>query len=177
VSMHSFATVLQDWLFKLSPARVIEWGPGHSTEILLKNGCDVLSIEHNPKWFEKASQQFGEALGWQGLLIDCTARNSEYAMIAVQEKDRQGGFDLAFVDGRRRVECVVAALQAVKPEGVIILHDWRRQNYQRLIRSLPHVSVLEERDNTVVLQLVSQPAPRPARKRASRKTPTTEAAE
>jgi len=36
-------------------------------------------------------------------------------------------FDLIFVDGRRRVECMVAALQRLTTGGVILLHDASRK--------------------------------------------------
>jgi predicted O-methyltransferase YrrM len=45
---------------------------------------------------------------------------------------RRDGFqpDLVFVDGRRRVDCVTVALDVLAMDGLIVLHDAHRPNYQ-----------------------------------------------
>ncbi|MEN3940682.1 class I SAM-dependent methyltransferase [Prosthecobacter sp. SYSU 5D2] len=144
--MHGFKKVLEDWLLKVKPKRILEWGPGLSTEIMLDHapGAQVLSIEHHEGYYAKANQSLGERVRLVHLRADIA--NSSYATFALDE----GPFDLVFVDGRRRVECVMAALHVLSPGGVILLHDFCRLNYQRLL--LPLCELVEIRDNTAVFK-------------------------
>lgn len=150
--MHSFVPVLEEWLKKLEPRRALEWGPGLSTEILLRGAEQVISVEHDPRYAARAEKRFGTHLNWELHAIDATRRDTHYATVAMQEADAHGKFELVFVDGRRRVECVLAGLECLNPGGVVLLHDWKRPNYQRLLRALPHAKIVEERLNTVVFQ-------------------------
>lgn len=144
--MHGFKKVLEDWLMKVKPKRILEWGPGLSTEIMLEHApiADVVSVEHHEGYFAKAQERFKDRVKLLHLRADIA--NSSYATIALDE----GPFDLVFVDGRRRVECVLAALHVLSPGGVILLHDFCRLNYQRLL--LPLCELVEIRDNTAVFK-------------------------
>lgn len=145
--MHGFEQVLIDWLLKQQPRRIVEWGPGLSTELMLQNApqAQILSIEHDETWLEVARQKLGDRISLEH--HRCTNRNSDYAACVL---DREP-FDMAFVDGRRRVECVLTVLPALNPGGVVILHDICRQNYMRPLA--PYVDILETRSNTAVMRL------------------------
>ena len=169
--MHSFINILETWLVRLKAElgrevlNAVEWGPGRSTEVLLAAGCEVLSVEHDERYGRKAALAYGEQPRWRMLRKDAAVRNSDYATCVITEMTDPGAvFDVAFVDGRRRVECVLAALCVLRPGGVVMLHDWRRWNYQVLIRSIPGLEILEVRDNTVVLR---KALPKVTRKRAA----------
>ncbi len=138
--MHSFVPVLEKWVKNLRPRRVWEWGPGRSTHVILNGLAEdakLISIEHDEKWLAKIRDEIGDDFRWSYDQLSVTRRVSSYAHRILQEKEK---YDLIFIDGRRRVECVVAALQAVHPQGVIILHDASRRAYTDLIKPLIEVN-------------------------------------
>jgi hypothetical protein len=138
-----------------------------STGWMLDAGCEVWCVEHDKRFWEKLQEDLAGRGGWTGVRLEACRRDSDYATMAIRwAAGADGKFDLAFVDGRRRVECVLAARLAVRAGGVIILHDWKRWNYQVLIRSVPDLEILEEADNTVVLRRV---VPKPKRVYTRRK--------
>ena len=144
--MHGFSQVLTRWLQFVQPTRIIEWGPGLSTELMLQHapGAQITSIEHDAAWHQKAAEKFGDRIDLR--LVSATARNSSYATTAYA----CGPFDLAFVDGRRRVECCLIALSLLRPGGVVILHDICRDNYMRPLRLV--ADCIEIRSNTAVMR-------------------------
>jgi predicted O-methyltransferase YrrM len=149
--MHGFRTPLIDWLKKTQPACVIEWGPGLSTEIILQHAptAKLVSIEHAPEYHAAALaivEKMQAADRAEVLLRPCTNRKSGYAT----EAYNHAPFDLAFVDGRRRVECVLIALTCLRPGGVVILHDACRIEYTRVLAH--YADTIECRANTLVMR-------------------------
>ncbi len=144
--MHGFRQILTEYLQRLRPARIFEWGPGLSTELMLAHapGAHITSVEHDEAWLHRAVEKFGG--GAEILHIPCTDRNSRYATVVYEHAP----IDLAFVDGRRRVECVLVALQCLSPNGLVLLHDACRDNYMRPLRH--YAEVVEIRANTAVLR-------------------------
>ncbi len=144
--MHGFRQILTEYLRQLRPARIFEWGPGLSTQLMLDHapGASITSVEHDETWLRRAVDQFGDRA--QILHQPCTNRNSRYATVAYDHAP----IDLAFVDGRRRVECVLVALQCLAPNGLVLLHDACRINYMRPLRH--YAEVVEIRANTAVLR-------------------------
>lgn len=142
--MHGFKPVLIDWLLRVRPRSIVEWGPGMSTEIMLKHAPEakILSIEHDEAWLEVARQKFGERIILEHQR--CDNRISSYASNVIDK----GPFDFAFVDGRRRVECVLTALTCLNPGGVVLLHDICRINYMRILSH--YARVIDCQANTAV---------------------------
>lgn len=146
--MHSFRPVLTEWLTKVNARRVWEWGPGESTRLILEAlpaDGRLWSVEHDAAWAEKASQRFGRDERWDLQVLNVTRRVSPYAPCILH---RPEPFDLIFVDGRRRVECSIAALQCLAPGGVILLHDACRKAYTDLLS--PFIHVVDHRHDTLV---------------------------
>lgn len=144
--MHGFRQILIEYLERQRPARIFEWGPGLSTELMLEHapGARITSVEHDEAWLRKAVERFGDRA--EILHMACANRNSSYATVAYG----RAPIDLAFVDGRRRVECVLVALQCLAPNGLVLLHDACRDNYMRPLRH--YAEVIEIRANTAVLR-------------------------
>lgn len=144
--MHSFRDVLIRWLTYLQARSIIEWGPGHSTELMLLHApaAQIVSIEHSPQYHAIAAEKFGSRI--KLLKKDVCQRDSDYATCAYDH----GPYDLAFVDGRRRVECALIALSLLRPGGVVIIHDWCRQNYARPLSRI--AEIMECANNTAVLR-------------------------
>lgn len=149
--MHGFKQVLTDWLLRLRPTRVMEWGPGLSTELILGHAphASLVSVEHQESYHATAVELV-QRMRAEGrakvLLLPCVSRKSTYATVAYDH----GPFDLVFVDGRRRVECVLVALTCLRPGGVVILHDACRIEYTRVLSH--YCDTIEHRSNTLVLR-------------------------
>jgi len=145
----SFESVLRHVCVKRRPRRVLEWGPGLSTEIVLETCPDasVLTVEHDPKWEAKAKERLAgkgdveiakRVISMKGGLSD------GYVNHPVLRNLRENGgvvapeYDLVFVDGRFRCDCLVAAHLLVRPDGVVVVHDTHRGNYLDAIRLFRH---------------------------------------
>ncbi|CAJ1358865.1 unnamed protein product [Effrenium voratum] len=104
-------------------------------------------------------------LGHQGSCIHETCAKREFVGLrstwprfsdAVLEEMPRGGWDVVMVDARFRVACALKSLQALKPNGLVLVHDWQDgrgyeeiQNYARLemvIKSLALFRPLKSAD-------------------------------
>jgi predicted O-methyltransferase YrrM len=144
--MHGFRQILTEYLRMLRPLRLLEWGPGLSTELMLEHApeASIISVEHDEAWLARAKERFGSRV--QFIHESCTNRHSRYAAVAYDH----GRLDMAFVDGRRRVECCLIALQCLRPGGLVLLHDACRDRYMRPLRH--YADIVEIRANTAVLR-------------------------
>jgi predicted O-methyltransferase YrrM len=52
-------------------------------------------------------------------------------------------WDLVFIDGRARCDCLVVAFLVVKRDGIVVLHDAERENYAPGIALFPFVHRVE----------------------------------
>jgi hypothetical protein len=137
---------------------VFEWGSGMSTLFFARRAFEVVSIEHNPKWFEKV----GTALDYWGLMADRLLIESEKGLIADFGSHQQGyeavnfkmyaeavtifpddHFDVILVDGRARCACLRLAQAKLKVGGLLVLDDAARMIYQWPIQKIewPRVSL------------------------------------
>jgi len=124
---------LLDTVFALKrPARVLEYGAGGST--VRWSGLSFiekwLTVEHDPEWAQRTVAQCD----------DIEIRNADpesatdYAMAPLMDAP----FDLIFVDGIHRVECVRASRQFLAPHGVVILHDVWQNDHKQAQGIYPH---------------------------------------
>ena len=141
-----FVPVLEKYLPEINPAKIMEWGPGRSTQVMLETcpNASIVTVDHKEKWYKKAAARFGGYENVEVLLQQTHRKKSKYAVCAYD----YAPFDFAFVDGRRRVECVFVALDTVKPGGIIMLHDSDRLQYRRIIDR--YINVIEETNRTLV---------------------------
>lgn len=131
----SYSAVLRHVCRKLHPRQVLEWGPGLSTAIIAKEcpQASILSIEHSPKYAESAVAICPSA-EIKCLEISMSGGASQgyvnYPLMAAIENGKiDNRYDLIFIDGRFRNDCLVAARLLVSKGGVVILHDSHRDNY------------------------------------------------
>lgn len=154
---------LDKWLAK--DMQVFEYGSGGSTLYFAAKTKQIISIEHDAKWFGYA-QAVIEKAGYENIqynLIepkaaedsvnkDCTEPGnyvscfidykgyefSTYASAIDQYADES--FDLVIVDGRVRHSCIAHAMQKVKPNGALLLDNADRVYYLK-----PFPELLDER--------------------------------
>ncbi|MEM7086980.1 MAG: FkbM family methyltransferase [Bacteroidota bacterium] len=103
---------------------VFEFGSGNSTQWFANRVKDVVSLEHDLKWYEKMKDPF-----------------SKYANISYHHKPLDTGtyethinhfkdtFDIIIIDGRKRIECAKNSLSALKQDGIIIWDNSDRDVY------------------------------------------------
>jgi predicted O-methyltransferase YrrM len=149
----SFETLLAHVCKKINPKQVLEWGPGHSTKVILANAPEakILTVEHELKYFKKASAEFGDHPNVEVVhrVISLKGGHStgyiNYPIWrALEAGEELRKYDLIFVDGRSRFDCMVAAKLLLNPGGVVILHDAHRANYLPAVKSYPHHKVFKE---------------------------------
>lgn len=138
-------------------AHVFEYGSGGSTLFFANLASTVVSVEHDPKWFElvqKALSEKGRRNVTQILvepdpgiaqpnggenLSECyLSSNGQSFRAYVESIDRfpRASFDVILVDGRARPACVKHSLSRLKPGGYLILDDADRSHYALAIALL-----------------------------------------
>ena len=132
--MHSFEPILRAVMADIRPMRILEWGPGRSTAIMreLAPTATIISTEHQEQ-YARIAREGGFAD--QVFIYDAFCPKSRYAAWTVGALDRDGGYacDLAFIDGRRRVECALTARMFMRPGGAIVVHDAHRWHYAEVL--------------------------------------------
>ena len=131
--MHSFENTLRAVCRDIRPKRIIEWGPGKSTAVMREEcGPDaiIMSVEHHPVYARIARETNHADHVFE---FDAACQKSRYAVWPLESFDPAQKIDLAFVDGRRRVECALVAAMIVRSGGAIVLHDAHRWHYREVL--------------------------------------------
>jgi len=106
---------------------VFEFGSGNSTFFYAKYAALVVSVEHDKEWYDKIVSKKPE----NSEMIFCElTRGGDYSVMPVKLEEK---FDIIIVDGRDRVNCATRAVDALSPNGVIVLDDSEREKYKPAI--------------------------------------------
>lgn len=129
----SYMPVMRHFFEKTPPRSILEWGPGRSTLMLAESlpGTDIFSIEHNPQWHERIvtlSNTHPSLTPIHEPLTLQPGRSGKYVTVPLY-LDRK--FDLIFIDGRMRTDCIAIARQVLKDNGVVLVHDANRATYHQ----------------------------------------------
>jgi predicted O-methyltransferase YrrM len=136
-SHHSFMRLLTwvcDWLH---PELIVEWGPGLSTEVMAHHCPEALihTYEHDETWFKRASQRlrdFRNVRLYHRKVSLAPGESAGYVTSPLRDVGLSS-FDLAFVDGRMRCDCLTFAWFLLRPGGVAVLHDAERVAYRPVL--------------------------------------------
>lgn len=147
-SFGSHEALLRKYLRQTQASNIMEWGPGTSTEIMVEErpNAHIISVEHDKKWFDIAEEKFKNHPNVHLYFKTIHKKKCKYATTALKFKP----FDLVFVDGRRRVECAIVALQCLRPGGVVLLHDIKRIQYTAPLE--PFITEIERDQDTMVFK-------------------------
>jgi len=151
--MFSYVGLLNKHLRQRQPKRIVEWGPGLSTLLMVTElpDVEVVSIENDLKYFMYWAQQFREYPNIKLYPLPLE-RNYVDAPLAM------GRFDMAMVDGvdSTRAACLEVAAQVLNCDGCALVHDSEREYYWPSINKYYCVVDESERkwnSHTVCLEL------------------------
>lgn len=119
---YAFVELLNERLNK--DMRMFEYGAGFSSLYFAKRVKDVVSIEYDKAWESKLRELLKPCLNHK-LIVEPVGE--KYIGAAASE---ERAFDVVLVDGRERVACFKNGLEALSENGVIILDDSDREEYQ-----------------------------------------------
>ncbi len=98
----------------LSEYSILEWGCGNSTKFFARRCHSIISMEHNKEWYDRIE---GELPANSKLMLVPEADYPEAPLNLSQQ------FDLIIVDGIKRHECLLTAIQLIKPTGFILFDN------------------------------------------------------
>lgn len=103
---------------------IFEFGSGNSTIFYAKLARSVHSVEHDKDWFEKSSK-----INLPNVkMIQCDlVPGGDYSKSAAGTGNK---FHVIIVDGRDRVNCCKEAVNSLTDDGIIVLDDSERTEYQ-----------------------------------------------
>ena len=116
---------------------VFEFGSGSSTLYFKNKGLNIESVEHNSKYFDEVLSKIGVKF-IPPVIIDMDKENNylsdqyfgysfeNYVNSIAGEKK----YDVIFIDGRCRIECIKKSLQYLNNNGWIILNNSNRKRYK-----------------------------------------------
>lgn len=151
---------IMDWLALRTRINVFEYGSGGSTLFWIKNNASIISVEHNPEWYEyikkftltyqkidlrlilpednaRIDSVLDPANPFHYATSDGLLRKKIYKQYVSQiDTFPDHYFDVVLIDGRARPSCILHSIPKVKREGILILDDAERAHYLRQTFSL-----------------------------------------
>ncbi|MCI5051908.1 MAG: class I SAM-dependent methyltransferase [Simkaniaceae bacterium] len=111
---------------KLENPKILEFGAGASTVWLAKRTNQLISIEHNPKFYRLTKQ----LLQRHGLVQNVDFRLLARSYAKVCAEFNEASMDMILIDGRDRAQCLEASISILKSGGLLVLDNAERQRYQ-----------------------------------------------
>ena len=125
-------------------ARVFEYGAGASTVFLARRAREVISVEHDPLWYEVVARELQKypraslhlvqaavepaGTGFRSNHPAWSGHNFRNYVDAIDREEEL--FDLIVIDGRCRDLCLDAALRRIKTDGLILFDNAGRKRYR-----------------------------------------------
>lgn len=136
---------------KNGEANVFEYGPGASTVWLAKRARQVAFVEHDGDFAAVLKRLTEGVYNVSGVLIppEINPRqalvapsgrvgyeNCDFENYVAAIRDAGGPFDMIVIDGRARNACLKEAVKHVKPNGIILFDNSRRERYRLAIEQV-----------------------------------------
>lgn len=124
----SYSCDLIRFLQEKKPKKIIEWGTGISTRLMvcMLGDVEIWSIEHDEEWYNR----WREDKELNGVNLYHIKLSEGYACMPLEEFG-ENYFDFAFIDGRKRVECMKMSKKVVRRGGHVMIHDAHRWRYNK----------------------------------------------
>ena len=130
----SFEKLMKATIKVVNPKKIVEWGPGFSTDIFLTSGAEIFSWENSGSWFAFYDKKFKDNENvhiYFGDTAQGMGRKTPYINAPLQMFEL-GSIDICFVDGRFRADCFLMAKHLISDNGVVMLHDIYRSPLEPL---------------------------------------------
>jgi len=116
---------LQGWL---KPSHTgLEFGSGRSTLWFARRVAALTSIEHNPEWYDRVSRMLKADrlanVNYQLHTKEEAAPDGQPAYVRAAQSIPANSLDFVLVDGIYREQCMLAALDKIRPGGILILDN------------------------------------------------------
>lgn len=129
------------WVSFLHPhTRYFEWGSGFTTRTSDKLARQVVSIEGSHEWYMHMKKySFSAHMQLRYVDIGKTEAfswpvNQSFGRRYIHAIEEYGPWqDVVLVDGRFRVACALAAFRHLAPGGKLLVHDFGRKEYHKLL--------------------------------------------
>lgn len=105
--------------------KIFEYGSGSSTLFYAKRVSKVVSVEHDEAWYNKIVKSKPQNAE---MIFSKLERGGEYSKKAAALGEK---YDIIIVDGRDRVNCCISSINALSANGVIVLDDSERKDYEK----------------------------------------------
>lgn len=117
------------FLTRKPDARVFEYGSGASTMWVARRAGSITTVEHDTKWAKNLQSKLNNLPNANVILSNCQPDGlpDESYIKAI---DGTGSYDLIIIDGRRRTECLTAAISHLNEDGIILFDDSGRRRYR-----------------------------------------------
>lgn len=123
--------------FDYRDKKIFEFGTGYSSLFWAQRASKVTAVENDEEWFSRWQNEL--QAGNLQILLCADDENYENAL--------DDNYDVIAIDGKRRLQCAIQALQHLNEGGMIIVDDSDRVNtsveYQQLIAELKAVGLLQ----------------------------------
>lgn len=141
-------------LDSLKPQNCLEFGCGYSSLYypgFLSPGATWTSVEHNKEWFEKIVEKSYPVknLTLYNILPNAGSwekggNYSDFKNYVDFPRSLNLKFDLILVDGVAREACIEAGLDLLSDNGLLIVHDCNRVQYQNQLKRFPYWVIFED---------------------------------
>lgn len=121
---------LVDWVERLRPRTVLEWGSGGSTLWFSKICERMVSVEDDAGWYEAVLASLPTGLGNQ---VELSLFNNEQDYLSGLDAFAASRPDLILIDGSWRVACLEASLSSLRAGSFVVIHD---SNHPEIMRAL-----------------------------------------
>ncbi len=105
---------------------LFEYGSGYSTVFFAERIQSVTSVEYDNEWYEKAKELINDFSNTEIIFQEL---NEDYPK-TINKTDRK--YELVIIDGRNRVKCALNSFEHLTSDGVLILDDSSRDEYQEI---------------------------------------------
>lgn len=139
--------------------KVFEWGCGSSTIFWCENKCDLISIEHDEKFFHLISGLINSRK-YDAKIFLCSPEKKElyssevvngnynstnenysglvfYNYVQKIYEYSDNYFDIILIDGRSRLSCFAASINKIKNGGIIVFDNTDVSDYSDLFDMIP----------------------------------------
>lgn len=120
--------------------KMLEWGSGGSTLFFSQFVDEYISIEHDKDWHKQIAKKIPKNVRYflvkpNKKLTKKHKGNIEQLKDYVEKINEFDKFDKILIDGRARVACAKEALNHLKKDGIVFVHDfWKRDRYLQILK-------------------------------------------